>query len=124
MVSTREDLVAVLLEQVPNLRELYDEHMEFYEELLPSVFFGEVVPWVVDDFVATAGTAPSGHWKDVLDTLEREYHGSLEVEELIDFSFLEILPRPDERGHEIVEHLGPNLTAAWQEVVPTTPDDD
>lgn len=118
-ITTTTDLVHELAARVPELQSLYDEHLELHEEVLPSVFFGELVTWLVDDFVAreeAAAGAAGGPWREVLDILEREYHGSLAVEELIDFSFLEDLPYPEERGYGIIERLGPTLREALAQV--------
>lgn len=113
MVATQSELITMLAERVPALKEMYDEHLEFYEELLPSVYFGELVPWVVGDYLAsTKDTAHTGSWREVLSILEREYHSGLEVEQLIDTSFLETLPYPGEEGYGLVEALGPNLRQA------------
>lgn len=117
MVASRDELVELLAKRLPALREIYEEHLEFNEELLPSVYFGELVPWVVNDYIAsTKDCAHPGSWREVLAVLEREYHSGLEVEGLIDTSFLETLPYPWEDGYGLVEQLGPTLSQALTEV--------
>lgn len=123
MVASQSELIEALAERVPALKEIYDEHLEFYEELLPSVYFGELVPWIVGEYVAsTKDPARPASWREVLAILEREYHSGLEVENLIDTSFLETLPYPEEEGYGLVEELGPTLSHALLTDVPSRPE--
>lgn len=117
MVASKSDLIEELARRVPELKQLYEEHLEFYEELLPSVYFGELVPWVVTDYVASVNDAGhTGSWREVLAVLEREHDSGTEIEELIDFSFLEDLPYPGDDGYGLIAELGPALSQALTEV--------
>lgn len=78
------------------------EHEEFYKELLPHVFFGEVSPWAVD-------RAASAELEPLLTLLEDAYRtGDQDVRDLIGASFIENV----EDNPTIVDRLGPNLRAA------------
>lgn len=110
MATTQEDVIEELVTHVPAMRGLYEIHIAEYEELLPNVLLSDTVRWLIEDYQTTGELqSPGGQWLDVLNILERKYTESLDAEELIAFSFLEMLPYPDEPGYTIVERLGPVL---------------
>jgi len=41
-MTTVPELIQALLDNVPALRPLYDQHLEYYDEFLSHVFFGDV----------------------------------------------------------------------------------
>ena len=46
MVVSVESAALKVIDGVPELRELWCAHVEYYEEGLPYVFFGDVVRWL------------------------------------------------------------------------------
>lgn len=113
MTTSTQALVTQLVQGFPELRSLFDDHLEANGELLPHVFFGDLTPWLVNSYLASPNAGPGATWRRVLDQLEHAYEiGDTDVKELLYVSFLEILPYPpDEKGTRISEYLGQNLTA-------------
>jgi len=95
-----------LVDDFPGLRPEYDSHVEYFGELLPHVFFGDVVRWIEALYEA--------HDRDTIKAflarLERDYP-RLDAQScnVIDVSFAEDLPYPGTRGAEMALWLGPNL---------------
>ncbi|WP_060887422.1 DUF7674 family protein [Streptomyces caniscabiei] len=110
-----EELVAA----VPEFGELYEIHVENQGEPLPHVFFGlDVTPAVVGSYL---GRDPEARdWRATLKFLERQLGRGIPcVTEVIVTSFLDQLPYRHEPGHEVVEHLGPILSAKYRELRPS-----
>lgn len=106
--SPTADMVTRLVRSVPVLESDLREHIEFYDELLPHLFMGEVTPQLVDWL--QAGDVPRA--RAVLDALEAEYGKDYQVDELIGASFIENLPT-DDSVSVVVELLGPKLRAVF-----------
>lgn len=106
-----EAFVQALVADHPDLEPLLDEHREDnMGDLLPHVFFGDVTRWVVDHHLDL--DADPSELDPLLAALEKGMlDGSEEVKDLIAVSFLENLPYPDEDGADIIDRLGPALTA-------------
>ena len=102
------DLVAELLEHVPELKCVYDEHINDYEELLPHVFFGDATRYVVqqakDGFLASDQPVSR-----ILRLFEVAMAGSEDVQELVSVSFLENLVGNEEVIRELASMMGPAL---------------
>ena len=98
-------LVRALVARFPSLRPLLEEHVDYYDEILPHVFFGELTPHLVS-LLPAAGS----ELRDILALLEETYASDPQLQELISVSFLENLPAPDESGAAIRDMLGPALT--------------
>ena len=115
MSEKTETFVRALVDRFPSLQPLFDEHVaDNFGELLPHVFFGDIVRWVLS-LLATAKFRPEStsgrRLTAVLQLLEETYSGGDgELQELLSVSFLENLPRPGEVGAEIRDQLGPSLT--------------
>jgi len=96
----------------PSLELLLKEHVKDNDEVLPHVFFGDIVRHVVS-LILTArkdGPSSSSELTNILDSLEKAYSlGNGEIQELVSVSFLENLPRPGEEGAEIRGIVGPHL---------------
>jgi len=114
-----ESFVRTLGELFPSLKPLLEEHLaDNFGELLPHVFFGNFVTWILTMF-ASARLAPGSSSRrelaEVLQLLEETYSGGDdELQELLSVSFLESLPRLGEEGSGIREWLGPSLTKQLQ----------
>ena len=95
-----------LLEKVPALVPIYDEHLRDYDTLIPHVFLGDVTRFVV----ALVNESPlSNELKAVLDVLEVAMSKEdEEISELISVSFLENLIG-EVRLEDIKIMLGKNL---------------
>jgi len=50
--ESTQEWVTKLVDAVPRLRPMLQEHERFYEELLPHLFFGEVAPWAENELAA------------------------------------------------------------------------
>ena len=103
-------LVERLIGRFPELRDLYECHVFNNGELLPHVFFWDVVQDVLAAYLGRSSDLPE--WRPVLDFLEEEYRRGDDCgREVIVTSFLDSLPYPGQEAHEIVAHLGPDLAA-------------
>jgi hypothetical protein len=115
MSQVTEAFVRSLVEHFPSLAPLLEEHLtDNFGELLPHIFLGDVVRWVLT-LMATAraegSLAAQRELRAFLSHLEDVYvGGNEELQELLSVSFLENLPRPEEDGAEIRTQLGPSLT--------------
>ncbi|MEV0798809.1 hypothetical protein AB0I34_14005 [Kribbella sp. NPDC050281] len=97
-----------LAEAVPALRGRVAGHFErLHGRPLPHVFMGEIVFEAVDLVASGRGQAV----RPLIDFLESEYGVDADVDNVIDASFVEMLPDPGERGAEIESLLGPKLRA-------------
>ena len=85
---TYDNVVAELVTQVPELAPRLAEHQQDYDEILPHVFFGDVVRYVEAhcDELTTAmpdlGTVQCGAYR-VLQFLHRHYHMSVSNGEFV-----------------------------------------
>jgi hypothetical protein len=108
-----EAFVRSLVQRFQSLAPLLEEHLaDNFGELLPHVFLGDVVRWVlVLRTTAQGSLTAQREVREFLSLLEDAYaSGNEEIQELLSVSFLENLPRPDEDGAEIRTQLGPSLT--------------
>jgi hypothetical protein len=106
--------VGGLVYQFPVLAPILQEHLDDYDGLLPHVLLGEVTRWIVAEF---AGSGPSVGLRNILEFIESSFRsGSNDGRELIAVSFLENLPRREESSSEILNLLGPQLTAQLQAI--------
>ncbi len=100
-----------LVEEVPTLRPLLQEHLEDnYDEILPHLFLADVLRWALANPGDDATTTVFGY----LDQAFRS--GDEERQELIATGFLENLPRRGEVGWEVRSRLGPALQAEAERV--------
>jgi hypothetical protein len=98
-----------LLEQVPELRHVYDEHIHNNDELLPHVFLGDVTRYVVQQ-VYLGETGPAKPVERILSVLEQGMgSGDEQVEELVSVSFVENLVEHDDVLASLKGLIGPNL---------------
>lgn len=109
-VTQEELLVRDVVAAFPALRPMLDEHIHDYDEVLAHIFLADVVRYLVH---ASENRHPTdGVVAAILEFLENRFrHGNEEVKELISVSFVEMLPRPDERGAELRAQLGTELAA-------------
>jgi hypothetical protein len=99
-----------LLDQVPELRPLYEEHLHDYDELLPHVFLGDVTRYVVQQ-VRSGDTCPSKLVKRILESLEQcMASGDERAKELVSVSFIENLANHSDVLAKLYGQLGPNLS--------------
>ena len=115
MSLTAETFVRALVGRFPSLEPLLEEHLtDNFGELLPHIFLGDVVRWVLSLFAtarAEGSFASRRELRDILEYLEDAFaSGNRELQELLSVSFLENLPRPGDDGSEIRTQLGPSLT--------------
>lgn len=110
-------LVERITQRVPELGTACVAHHAEFDEILPHVFFGDVTRWVVGEYQANR---ERDRWRDVLAFLEDEYAATTDADALavIEQSFVENLPYPDEPGHGIEQELGPRLRAVYAELRP------
>lgn len=97
-----------LAEAVPALRGQVAAHFErLHGHPLPHAFMGEIVFEAVD--LVASGSAQVV--RPLVDFLEAEFGVDADVDNVIEASFIEMLPDPGERGAEIEDLLGPKLRA-------------
>jgi hypothetical protein len=114
MRTLEDSFVRSMVERFPSMRDVLDEHLEEFGELLPYVFFGDVTRHVVLllQTRSTSGARQERELRSILDHLEDAYAGgSPQIQDLIHVSFLENLPRPGESGSELRRMVGPKLSA-------------
>ncbi|MER8044837.1 hypothetical protein [Streptomyces sp. NPDC094032] len=107
-------LVSDLVARVPEFRDAYESHVFTQGDVLPHVFFWDVVQGTVSSFLED-----QDRWRRTLDFLEEQCcRGVLGIDEVIVTSFLGDLPSPPEPGHEIAGQLGPALSAKFLRIRP------
>jgi hypothetical protein len=119
MSQVTEGFVRDLAVRFPSLVPLLEEHLnDNFGELLPHIFFGDVVRWAVTLMTMTdaeRNLTSLLELRKFLSYLESAYSsGNDELQELLSVSFLENLPRPGEDGAAIRKQLGPSLTRQLQ----------
>ncbi|MFE0699582.1 hypothetical protein [Streptomyces sp. NPDC058872] len=110
-------LVSDLITRIPEFRGAYETHVFRQGDVLPHVFFWDVVQDTVRSFL---GEAPgAADWRRTLAFLEEQSaRGVLDIDEVIVTSFLGDLPSPHEPGHAIVHQLGPVMAAKFVRIRP------
>ena len=107
--ASTKNCVSQLLDRVPELGSLYDEHIQDNNELLPHVFFGDVTRYVVQE-MRCRESQPSQPVQRILSFLEQcMVSGDEQVNELISVSFLENLLGEDDVLANLKKLMGPNL---------------
>ncbi len=113
---TRE-FIQQLLEAVPELHPVIDDHVSFNEELLPYVVFGDITRWIIELHRSSTASAPSDSQSDeilerILAFLEHAYASNAtdpQVRNLIGVSFLEELDQAGVDYPRLKDRLGPHL---------------
>jgi hypothetical protein len=106
--ATTVDFLDRLGHAVPALHSRVVAHAEEHRgRPLPHALIGEIVLEAVDLVASGRGEVV----RPLVDFLEAEYGADADVDNVIDVSFVEMLPNPGERGAEIEELLGPKLRA-------------
>jgi len=100
-------LVGSLAERCPALLPVLQEHLDDYDGLLPHVFIADVTRWLADRYATDPTDEQVACGLDVLEAAFAVGHS--DDRELIAASFLENLPRGDERGHGLRDAIGPAL---------------
>ncbi len=96
-VSNVNDFVRLLLKSVPELRPIYIEHLEDYDEILEHVFMGEVTRFATKEFINNPNSESLHRLLSFLDKAYTTVDKNLK--ELISVSFLENLSG-DEKCYE------------------------
>lgn len=103
------DFVDTLLKQVPELRELYEEHIKHDPEILPHVFFADMT-WHIVDLLRDSTTEIPSEVVRLLDLFEDALgSGHEDVQELIGVSFVENLTGYGDLVARLRGLFGPNL---------------
>ena len=101
--------VGKLLEQVPELRSIYAEHIHDNNEILPHMFFGDVTRYVVQQ-VHSGAMGPSKPVGRILEVLEHcMASGDEQVKELVSVSFIENLVEHDDVLARLKGMMGASL---------------
>ncbi|WP_435059360.1 hypothetical protein [Streptomyces sp. bgisy060] len=110
-------LVSDLITRIPEFRGAYETHVFRQGDVLPHVFFWDVVQDTVRSFL---GEAPgAADWRRTLAFLEEQSaRGVFDIDEVIVTSFLGDLPSPHEPGHAIIHQLGPVMAAKFVRIRP------
>lgn len=110
-------LVSDLVTRIPEFREVHERHVLHQGDVLPHVFFWDVVQNTVRSFLGDAPDAAD--WRRTLAFLEEQScRGVIGIDEVIVTSFLGDLPSPQEPGHAIVHQLGPVMAAKFVRIRP------
>jgi hypothetical protein len=108
-----------LLRDVPEFAPIYDEHIAFYEELIPHVLFGDVTRFVIDGQLAGDTELVDRALKS-LDRIMRE--GDDPTDNLVAVSFVEFFIPLDEPGEaEVAARFPPGLAEELRRMREWTP---
>lgn len=110
---TYENVVQRLVEQVPESRQAYEEHLNFCGEILPHVLFGELTGFIIRTYRLWAKSGDpcvEDKLQHILNFLEECAQSTDErVVDLVSVSFLENLWQAGSDYEPIKKRLGPNL---------------
>ncbi len=97
--------IGALIYEHPWFIEMLQEHLDFYDGLLPHLFIADVERWA--EAKVSAGSADDrAQLSRVLAFLEAGFGRGPEIAELISVSFLEHLPRHGEPNSELRALVG------------------
>ena len=111
-MTDTHSFVRTLLDRVPRLRPIYEEHVHDNHELIPYVFMGDVTRVAVDlhDDALRGNRVADEGLSELLAALEIGLASREEaVQEMISVSFLENLDREDFALDDLRQRLGPTL---------------
>ncbi len=108
---TIKTLIDRLLEAIPDLRPVYEEHLSDNDGLLPHVFFGDVARFAIANAAAPTSTAAISHLLTTLD--EALSDADAEVREVILASFVENLAGEAAALKQLKPKMGLNLRRAF-----------
>lgn len=99
---------------IPTLQILYDEHIDYYEELIPHVFMGDLTRYVIKLFQCMKfDDQKKNELEEILKYLELGMSRKDEdIQELISISFLENLDVTDASLRLLEKKFGKNLKGA------------
>jgi hypothetical protein len=100
-------LVERVARNIPPFKNIFEDHVKFYEELLPHILFGEITPVAID--FESGSNQEKEYLRTFLDILEEELlFDDQESRDVIALSFLENLQG---RGHlkKMKKLMGPRL---------------
>jgi hypothetical protein len=117
LMDSGEALIREIVERFGNLDPIYRTHIgDNNGETLPHVLFWDLTNAIVRSFL---GTDPHLEWRDFLLFLDDEYRrGDSYVRGILEVSFLENLPYPNEAGSGIVESLPVGLRNVFDRIRP------
>lgn len=112
--STCELWIERLVQAVPQLTSLYDEHRSDYDDVLPHVFLGDVARYITQGFTGNESTKTRGsRGRDAVEVLrildEALATGDPDLVELVSVSFLENIDWETAEGQSIRSAMGPRL---------------
>ena len=114
MVKDSEIFVDNMLQQLPSLKTVYDEHIDKNDSLLPHVFMGDLTRFVISE-------SENVESRTTLTTLMRYLDdglrtGSDEVKELIVVSFVENLLGEVAALRSLKPLMGPRLRSEVEQI--------
>jgi hypothetical protein len=110
-------LVQDLVAEFPEFEEDYELHSFGGGDILPHVFFWDVVQGVTSSFLSRGDC--SLDWRAVISYLEDQLKRDVpEVTEVIVTSFIGNLPYPGSPGSDLANHLGPCMAEFFRKVRP------
>ncbi len=109
-MPTYETIVGKVIEEAPDLRSLYEEHLRDYGDIIPHVFFGDLTRYVQGAFSGLPSSPARQISLKIIALLERAMLSDDEkLHELVSTSFLENLDQDGEAFNDIRANLGPTL---------------
>lgn len=118
-LATKDTGVSLSLDD--NLKNLYYKHIEYYDELIPHVFLGDLTRYIVDLYKSIFQDLPDkrkNKWNEIykiLSYLENGLSlGNKEIQELIAVSFIENLDLTDSSIKKLEDKFGPYLKKELQ----------
>ena len=110
---TAYDFIIEILRKVPGLEEIFREHEDFYDELIPHVLMGDIARFAQNLAGASRleSDQASATLTQLMMALERGMNSkSSPVQELIAVSFLESLDEDDSSFAAVAKRFGPSLS--------------
>jgi hypothetical protein len=106
-MSTQEErFCRELAESFPDVNTILNEHVDYYEELLPNVFMGDLTRYILGDGPERA---------DIVQHLEDAFvSGTRDLEDLIAVSFVENIETRDSLEHALNGVKGNGLRGEWE----------
>ena len=104
-----ESFPDLLRSEVPGFDRIYDEHVRYYEEVLPHVLLGELVRFLcTNDQTGTVRTKAVALLELAMESDDPR------ISELIAVSFLENLDPQEDVSHSITKLFGPRLREQFE----------
>ena len=111
-MSAPSAYIQELAMKIGSIKDIYDQHLKEYDELLPHVFLGDLTRYIVHRVRSILSGEHGIEGRSEIEIIMQHFEkgmtsGTVEIQELIAVSFLENLNQSDKKL--LKKKLGPNL---------------